>query len=352
MTASKAVIIDGVLKELGDRLFYDPVRPMKPRRNIKGVKVASPSKTKRYHIASPSARTRSFLDKTARKVPEVMVKISGGGKGIMQIKAHLDYVSRNGDVPLEDQNGDTIHGKEAVRDLRDEWRYGGIGITRESTVKQAFNIVLSMPPGTDRAAVTNAAREFAKDEFSDNFSYVFATHADEKHPHVHLAVKAMGRDGTRLNPRKADLQRWREMFADKLRDNGIEANATKRPVRGVTRKPRKQPVIHMEKRGVRSLNRIAQTKSVAEQIRTGRIVPNPYQDNIIRTRASVESSLLDISNALNTSGEVSDVRLSEMLKKHVKQLPAIQTAREAAVKEVIIAKERAGRSKEQGDKNK
>lgn len=30
------------------------------------------------------------------------------------------------------------------------------------------------------------------------------------HPHVHLTVKAADLDGVRLNPRKADLQRWRD----------------------------------------------------------------------------------------------------------------------------------------------
>jgi hypothetical protein len=35
--------------------------------------------------------------------------------------------------------------------------------------------------------------------------YVFAAHADEAHPHVHLVVLARGRGGRRLNPRKADL---------------------------------------------------------------------------------------------------------------------------------------------------
>ncbi|WP_343214831.1 relaxase/mobilization nuclease domain-containing protein, partial [Dyella sp. RRB7] len=77
--------------------------------------------------------------------------------------------------------------------------------------KEAFNLVLSMPPGTNRAAVKDAARDFAQREFGSNHPYVFAEHTDEKHPHVHLCVKSLGYDGTRLNPRKAKLQRWREL---------------------------------------------------------------------------------------------------------------------------------------------
>jgi len=41
--------------------------------------------------------------------------------------------------------------------------------------------------------------------------------------------------GKRLNPRKADLQRWREVFAEKLREWGVDAEATRQASRGVTR---------------------------------------------------------------------------------------------------------------------
>jgi hypothetical protein len=49
---------------------------------------------------------------------------------------------------------------------------------------------------------------------------------------VHLIVRAQGRDGQRLNPRKADLARWRQEFADRLMERGIAASATRRQSRG------------------------------------------------------------------------------------------------------------------------
>src|SRR5206468_12841234 len=54
-------------------------------------------------------------------------------------------------------------------------------------------------------------------------------------PHVHLSVRAESKSGRRLNPRKADLNRWREVFAERLRDWGIDAEATRQPTRGVAR---------------------------------------------------------------------------------------------------------------------
>jgi hypothetical protein len=58
---------------------------------------------------------------------------------------------------------------------------------------------------------------------------------DQANPHVHISVRAESMHGKRLNPRKADLHRWRETFAEKLRGYGIEAEATRQATRGRSR---------------------------------------------------------------------------------------------------------------------
>jgi hypothetical protein len=73
--------------------------------------------------------------------------------------------------------------------------------------------------------------KFAKAELA-NHRYVMVLHTHQANPHVQLAVRAEGRDGRRLNPRKQDLRRWREVFAEKLRGWGIEAEAPSRLTRG------------------------------------------------------------------------------------------------------------------------
>jgi type IV secretory pathway VirD2 relaxase len=60
-------------------------------------------------------------------------------------------------------------------------------------------------------------------------------HTHQADPHVHISVGAEGRDGKRLNPRKEALHRWRETFAEKLRDRGIEAEASAQATWGVSR---------------------------------------------------------------------------------------------------------------------
>ena len=94
--------------------------------------------------------------------------------------------------------------------------------------------MLSMPRGTDPLTVQQAAREFAKIEFADH-RYVMVLHEHQANPHVHLSVKAESKHGLRLNPRKADLQRWRETFAERLREQGIDAEATRQATRGEVR---------------------------------------------------------------------------------------------------------------------
>jgi type IV secretory pathway VirD2 relaxase len=52
--------------------------------------------------------------------------------------------------------------------------------------------------------------------------YVMVLHDHQANPHVHVSVRAESKHGQRLNPLKADLQRWRETFAERLRKRGVE----------------------------------------------------------------------------------------------------------------------------------
>jgi hypothetical protein len=228
--------VDQMLLNWGDRLFHDPLRRVRAPRMSRG------------ELQRDVRRMREQLARTLRRTPEVMVRITNkasGAQGMGAVRRHLRYISRNGKVELEDQDGMTMLGRDALHDLTDAWHLGGWGIPEESRRREVFNVLLSMPPGTERQAVRNAARAFAAEEFGDGRRYVFATHDDEAHPHVHLSVQVRGPDGKRLNPRKQDLQRWRERFAAQLREHGVEANATRRLARGETRRYPKQAVVHM-----------------------------------------------------------------------------------------------------------
>ena len=214
--------IDGVLVQWGDRLFYPG------NRIVKGQ--GQPRLTGRNRAAA----IRDRIAAAVRRAPQVMVKVTGGGRGMKAIAAHFRYISRHGRLVIEDERGETSRGKEELRDLLDDWRLGGSLIEDVSSRREAFNIMLSMPRGTDPLAVQRAAREFAKIELADH-KYVMVLHDHQANPHVHLSVRAESKQGKRLNPRKADLQRWREVFAEQLRELGIDAEATRQAIRGQSR---------------------------------------------------------------------------------------------------------------------
>lgn len=322
-------VIDGVLKDWGERLFPEPVHGRKGR-NIKGG--ARPARKAKRGLG-----TRARLALTVSKAPEVVVKVSGGGKNLRHIKAHLDYISRNGTVALEDETGAVYRGADEVEWVRDAWGKGRIGIPEVGDKRrEAFNIILSMPPGTDRASVKAAARQFAAELFG-NHQYVFAEHQDEKHPHVHLAVKAVDNDGVRLNPRKADLQRWREHFADKLREHGIYANATPRRARCVFRKAEKQAVRHMrakrEKGGLESPSRVQPggTAEARREVASGVSGPNPAAEQGAEARTQVVQAYGALARALASSESPADQRLAQATARFAQELAPAQPQRAAAV---------------------
>ncbi len=229
---------DGVLVEWGTTLFSPKRKPTQDSggATLKGFIAGS--------LSAQATTIRHHIRATVRPGgKQVMVKITGGGKGMKAIQAHLRYISRLGKdqaggrgetLVVEDERGQQMQGHQAIKDLANDWRLAGSYIHDESHRKEAFNVILSMPEGTPPEAVLNAAREFAKETF-EGHKYAFVLHTDTKSPHVHLAVRAERSDGVRLNPRKADLQRWRERFAARMQAQGVNALATPARARGVQR---------------------------------------------------------------------------------------------------------------------
>jgi len=257
---STAAEIDGVLVQWGDRLFYP------------GNRIVRPASTPRLSgsVGQRAAAIRQRIRATVvRRAPQVMVKVTGGGRGMAAIAAHFRYISKGGRLQFEDDRGVTREGKEALRDLAEQWRHGGSFIEETSHRREAFNIMLSMPSGTDPLVVQRAAREFAQAELGDH-RYVMVLHDHQANPHVHISVRAESRHGKRLNPRKGDLQRWRETFAEKLRDWGIDAEATRQRTRGQVRNY--EPIWRVKAAAERRLKTDTRTAKSGEGIEKDRAI--------------------------------------------------------------------------------
>jgi hypothetical protein len=232
---------DGMLSEWGARLFY----PIPRGKGGDGggelpLLSAVAAVTKAMSANEVRSRIRSTV---APGATQVMVKITGGGRGMKTITAHFRYIGRQGKeevggkgktLEIEDERGEKIQGRDGLLQLADEWRVAGAYIDDDSPRREAFNIIFSMPAGTPPGAVREATAEAARELFQGH-KYVFVLHEHQGAPHVHLSVRADRYDGVRLSPRKADLDRWRAVFARKLQDRGVNAVASRQPVRAANR---------------------------------------------------------------------------------------------------------------------
>ncbi|MGC4097996.1 MAG: hypothetical protein QM706_12840 [Nitrospira sp.] len=200
--------LDTTLDEWGSRLFNltPSPGPRHPKRTMAGLVSFRAGSVGR--LSSPQARAdtvRQKLHDLVGRAPQVMVKLAKAPKGMRGIVNNLTYISRNGQLELEDEDGQFINGKEALADLKAEWEHGGTPVPAHSRARDAFHLVLSMPQGTDPLGVQRAARDFAKREFQTH-QYAMVLHTFDTdpnphpsiHPHVHLTVKAINFEGTRL----------------------------------------------------------------------------------------------------------------------------------------------------------
>ncbi|HEV6966517.1 relaxase/mobilization nuclease domain-containing protein [Roseateles sp.] len=218
-------IVGGILVRWGEPLFYPANRIVK----------ADPTPRLAVLDRRKAAIIRQRIEAlVVRRAPQVMVKIVGGGRGMRAIKAQFDYITHHGSLEMEDDRGVRTQGKDALDDMAYRWRVGGSLIDEVSHRHEALYVTLSMPFGVRPSLVLQAARAFAHEELPDS-QYVMVLHEHQANPHVHLAVRAQTKSGMRLNP-WSDRHRWRETFAEKLRDLGVDAEASPQSTRGEVRK--------------------------------------------------------------------------------------------------------------------
>ena len=273
---------------------------------------------------------RAQLMRVARRVPEVMVKITGRTRDPGHLQRHLDYISRNGKLVLEGPDGERLEGRAAVRTLAEDWAAElAAEPRRRRDAPVSLSLVLSMPAGTDPLRVRDSARAFALATFGERFPWVFALHTDDRHPHVHLTVRMLGREGERLNPRKADLQAWREGFARALRDRGVEAEATPRRARGVVKKPERIAVRKLRERYVAGEGPIPRVLAgaVAEAGRA-RHDAEPWRDAVRQRQLKIRRALVAETLEMARSETPGDRAAAEVLERFLRTLPAVETQRD------------------------
>jgi len=283
---------------------------------------------------------RDRLARIARRTPEVMVKVTGRTRDAAHLRAHLDYIARNGQLEAEGRDGVALVGRDEVRDVGDVWAWSALADRRRrANAPLGLSLILSMPAGTDAIRLRDAARAFAQDAFADRHDYLLVLHTDTPHPHVHVTVCARGDQGQRLNPKKADLEAWRQMFAQALRDRGVEAEATPRRARGVTLKAERGAVRQMRERhaaGGGGASRVAKG-ALTEAVRlaaSGRVELTAWEQRLVSRQAAVRALYRAQVDLLAASPDARDRELAQALRAFVGRMPAPVSRRLALAREL------------------
>lgn len=291
---------------------------------------------------------RAQLSRVASKAPEVMVKVTGYTKSGTHVGSHVDYIARDGEIPLMTSEGDTLSGKEAVGLIAESWgrdleedKERRLASPKRATAQRSTrittNLVLSIPKG-DPNRLVDAAQGFAKTTFH-NHDWVMALHTDTQHPHVHLTIRNRGHDGRRLNIPKGKTQEWREDFAEALRGQGIEAEATRRAERGVTRKGEKQAVKYIRER----LNNLTPPKAPevdkvavreAQERLAGKGKPEPWKEKILARQKEMRSMWERVGQGLAKSPNPEDQALAKQVLAFRRDMPPVQTRNDVLMQQI------------------
>jgi len=278
------------------------------------------------HPLTPAQR--AFVARTVRRIPEVVVKVSGGARTLAGVERHMKYIEKKGVRGLETDMETEAGGPLFARHMVENWdldiqalKHYSKKSRRGKPPKLVHNIIFSMPPGTSAAKVLHAVRKLAANEWALQHRYAMALHTDEEHPHVHVIVKAVSEQGVRLNIRKPTLRAWRSQFATNLRELGVGANATERAVRGETRTHKTTRIYRAALRNDSTHMRERET-ALLQEAASGSRMSDPGFAEIGRTRQVVVAGWRGLIARLRERG---DHELADDAHAFVSRMPPVRT---------------------------
>lgn len=287
------------------------------------------------------------ISRTVHRAPEVMVKVSRGAAARTSrgVNAHFDYISREGELSIETDDGEKLLGEEAGQRLINDWdldlvedrqQSGLFAFHRRKPPKLIRKITFSMPAGTPPEKVLSAVRDLARHDFAGKHRYAMVLHTDEPHPHVHVTLKAVSEDGVRLDIRRSTLRYWRQEFARHLRGHGVEANATERRIRGQSRAPKLDPIFRAAQRG-ESSHMAARVRDLVRELKAGSLEDSGAA-RLQRTRTDVVRGWHAVRDLLLAEGRH---QLAEQVSRFVSQMPPPLTEKQWLASDLIVRARRA-----------
>ena len=291
---------------------------------------------------------REYVARTVRRVPEVVVKVSGGARTLAGVERYFKYIEKKGVTGLETDMDTRAGGARFAGDLVRDWdldlealKHYSKKTARGKPPKLVHNITFSMPEGTSPKIVFEAVRRFALNEWALEHRYAMALHTDTPRPHVHVAVKAMSEQGVRLNIKKATLRAWRAQFAAQLNELGQAANATERAVRGETRTHKRTEIYRAAQRNDSDHMRVAHARALREAAGDIRVT-DPGHAVMHRTRNYVLAAWRALQIKVRATG---DEELARDIDEFADAMPPVRTEHANRVKQMkeVAAAQRGNR---------
>jgi hypothetical protein len=72
-------------------------------------------------LPSLSAEHVALIARTVRGIPEAVIIHRGGGRTVRAVKAHMNYISRGGQLDILTDDGQILRGRGAANALIDDW---------------------------------------------------------------------------------------------------------------------------------------------------------------------------------------------------------------------------------------
>jgi hypothetical protein len=212
--------------------------------------------------------------RAARRIPQAVVKITSFAHGAKKIRELMKYISRDGNLELESEGGETINNLEQQREVVAKW---SDHFDKEPRSRDAVHIVFSMPRGSDPEALRKSVRKVLKRHFAGHEA-VWGIHTDQPHPHAHVILVMRARNkGKKLELKKQDLYRLREVFAEAAREEGVEMAVSPRAARGVGKKARRGVLLRLKQRGLVPRAEKETAREVLDSVQKGDLREKPWE---------------------------------------------------------------------------
>lgn len=197
------------------------------------TKLENASKTAYNHKKKNKNSTKN---KDNPRGKEAVIKITGSSKNLDVFKKHIEYITRDYELPLYDNDGNKYEGKDEIKDYIDLYNHDGAIPEFENINgkerREVMNFVFSMKEHNSTPAdkLMEAVIKSVREKYPNNPA-VFSFHGDTDNPHIHCDLRIQDINGHRIDFKHKDRYDLRRDYAKNLRDLGIEAYATSRNVK-------------------------------------------------------------------------------------------------------------------------